>query len=167
MATQDTPAIDPSQRVIFSAPELLVIRQSLQELVPQRESADAEVWFDGGLVDDRIQAQLRLSNMARTRVLTMEAAVPVDIKNAEEIVEMRAGVVEFIGAMFEEWLEEEGLRSPSLDWKEHEYAGKIYVFRGSLLNEDAENQADAFLREHGLDPEHLWDDEDEDVDADN
>lgn len=165
MATQDTPAIDPAQRVIFSAPELLVIRQTMQELVAQRESADEEVWFDGGLVDDHIQVQLRLSNITRTRVLTMEAAVSVDIKNAKEIVELRARVVEFIGAMFEEWLEEEGLRSPSLDWKEHEYAGKLFVFRGSLSNEDAEQQADAFLRQHGLDPEHLWDDDEDDADS--
>lgn len=163
MASESKPTASEGARVIFSAPELLAIRQALQESASAQSDSGAQVWFDGGLVDDHVQVELRFADLERTRVLTMVAASAVDLKDAKDLVAVRAGIVEFIGAMFEEWIQEEGLRSPSLDWKEHTYAERAYLFRGELVNEKSEAEADAFLRQHGLDPEHLWDD-DEDFD---
>lgn len=155
MAVQNHRSNDASQRVIFSAPELLAVRQALQENLQNYKSEGEEVWFDGGLVEDRVLVELRLSNVDRTRLLVMEAATKVDVNNAKDLLEARAGIVEFIGAMFEEWLEEEGLRSPNLDWKEFDYAGRDYVFRGALSNDKLQSAADDFLRAHGLDPDSL------------
>src|SRR5690554_4260480 len=107
MASESKPNLDPNERVIFSAPELLAIRNALQELVSSSQDEGAQVWFQGGLVDGHVQAELRYSNMTRSRVLTMEAACAVNLKDAKDLVEVRAGIVEFIGAMFEEWRSEE------------------------------------------------------------
>lgn len=153
--TQDTSSTNDASRVIFSAPELLIVRQTLQQLARAQREDSAEVWFDATLIDRHIQAELRYASLDRTCVLTMVAVTDVDIKDAKALLETRATVVEFIGSMFEEWLQEHEHRSPELDWKEYEYAQKVFKFRGTLLNEKADLEADAFLREHGIDPETL------------
>lgn len=161
MSQQSNPPVDPQSRVVFSAPELLAIRQAMQASVTHHLADDEQVWFDGSLIDEHIHAELRLANMARTRVLTMEAAIHVDVKDAKDMVEARVDVVEFLAAMFETWLDESGIYSPNLDWKEFTYQARTVLFRGKLVNDHAESEADRFLREHGLDPDHLYDDDED------
>lgn len=153
--TQPPSSPDAQARVIFSAPELLVVRQTLQHIARAHREDSAEVWFDATLIDEHIEAELRYASLDRTRVLTMQAVTHVDVKDAQALMETRAAVVEFLGVMFEEWIQDRDHRSPDLDWKEYEYEQKTLKFRGALTNEKVEHDADAFLREHGIDPESL------------
>lgn len=153
--TENTPPTNDEARVIFSAPELFAVRQALQQLARAQREDSAEVWFDATLIDEHIEAELRYASMDRTCVLTMHAVTEVDVKDAKSLVETRAAVVEFIGSMFEDWLQEHEHTSPDLDWKEYEYAQKSFKFRGALINEKADREADDFLRQHGIDPDTL------------
>lgn len=159
--TNKTPQTnDPKSRVIFSAPELLAVRQALQQTVHSQSQDGAEVWFNATLVDEHIEAELRFADLERTRVLTMHAVTPMNSADAKELLETRVSVVEFIGGMFEEWLQQSDHRSPEPDWAEYEHDDRKFMFRGTLVNEKIESDADAFLREHGVDPDQLYDQSD-------
>lgn len=166
MTNEISPKDDPKARVIFSAPELLAVRRALQQTVQSQSEDGAEVWFNAILVDEHIEAELRFADLDRTRVLTMHAVTPMSKANAKELLEARVCVVEFIGGMFEEWLEQAEHRSPEPDWAEYEHDDRKFMFRGTLLNEKIESDADAFLREHGVDPEQLYEQSDDILYAD-
>lgn len=153
----DSNATNPPEtaRVIFSAPELLAVRQTLQQIARAHREDAAEVWFDATLIDAHIEAELRYASLDRTRVLTMYAVTSVDVKDAKALMETRAATVEFIGSMFEEWIQEHAHHSPEIDWRNYEYGPRSFKFRGTLVNEKVEADADAFLREHGVDPDSL------------
>jgi|GEM_PF-6141729 len=153
--TKTPSTVDDQARVIFSAPELLAVRQTLQQVARAHREDSAEVWFDATLIDAHIEAELRYASLDRTRVLTMHAVTSVDVKDAKALMDTRAAIVEFIGSMFEEWIQENEHRSPDLDWKEYEYEQKTMRFRGALINEKVQDDADAFLRQHGIDPDTL------------
>lgn len=155
MTHSKTPATPDDARVIFSAPELLAVRQALQQIARAHRDDAAEVWFNANLIDEHLEAEVRYASLDRTRVLTMQAVTSVDVKDAKALMETRATLVEFIGSMFEEWIQEQEHRSPELDWKNYEYAAKSFKFRGTLVNEKVEADADAFLRSHGIDPDDL------------
>lgn len=166
MTNEQSQKQETDARVIFSAPELVAVRQALQQVArSQREDAD-EVWFNATLIDEHIEAELRYADFERTRVLVMHAVTPVNVEDAKVLLDTRVRTVEFIGGMFEEWLQEEEHRSPSPDWVECEYDGGQFRFRGQLTNEKTESDADAFLREHGVDPEQLYEQSDDILYAD-
>lgn len=148
-------------RVIFSAPELLAVRQAFQQTVRAQSDDGAEVWFNATLIDGHIEAELRYADLQRTRVLTMYAVTPMDSADAKELLETRVCVVEFIGGMFEDWLEQSEHRSPEPDWAEYEHDNRKIMFRGTLINEKIESDADAFLREHGVEPDQLYEQSDD------
>lgn len=166
MTDKLTEKTDPKSRVIFSAPELLAVRQAFQQTVRGQSDDGAEVWFNATLVDDHIEAELRYADLQRTRVLTMYAVTRMNSADAKELLETRVCVVEFIGGMFEDWLEQSEHRSPEPDWAEYEHDNRKIMFRGMLINEKIESDADAFLREHGVDPEQLYEQRDDILYAD-
>lgn len=143
-------------RVIFSAAELLSVREGIRDAFAARlKLADLHVFFDGSLIGDRIHAELRLTRADRSLDLFMEAATEIDVKDAEELIEARVDVVEFLVAMLEEWFDDGAMRSPNLDWETFTYGKRTIVHRGDLSNAHVNDLADEFLRSHGLDPANL------------
>lgn len=146
---------DEERRLIFSAPELLDIRQALEQTVYVVTGRAQSIWFDGYWMDKHIEMELRFHDDEQDKTLTLNAAMEASEKDPEAFLEERALLMEFIGSMFERWLNDTRYRSPDLDWQEYEYSGRKVLFRGTLLNEDLEAQADAFLKQHGINPSEL------------
>lgn len=143
-------------RVIFSATELFSIREEIRGIFAlSLERADLDVWFDGSLVEGRVHEEMRLSTPDRTLDLHLEAFTEIDSKDAEELVDSRVHVLEFLLAMLEEWVEDGALRSPNLDWETFTYEARTILYRGAMNNAHAESMADEFLRARGVDPERL------------
>lgn len=148
-------------RVIFSATELVTIREEIRSVFAlSLERSDLSVWFDGSLVEDRVHQEIRLSTPDQHLNLRMEAATEVNPKDAEDLINARVHVLELLVAMLEEWVEDGGFRSPNIDWESFTYENRKILYRGELMNSKLSSMADDFLRSHGLDPDKLYEDDD-------
>lgn len=149
------------EREIFSAPELLTIRETFERELATHLDDGERITCHGVLLDERVVLRLELADQRRTRVLKLEAATELETERPEELLEARADAVEFMYQMLEEYLASGTLEAPNPDWHEYRYAERAFVFRGLRRNEELEEMTQQWLREHAdeLEPELLVDED--------
>lgn len=142
---------EPVQRIVFSNPELTEIRDALGNAFGATIDQDESFEVAAALTGEHIEMVIVLGNYDRTKVCRLQAATEVDEDDAEEFLNARADVVEFLSAMLEEYLESSRLSALHVGWKEYEYSGRKMFFRSSLEDEKAREMADKWLNQNDPD----------------
>jgi hypothetical protein len=101
----------------------------------------------GTLVEGRLEVVIELADPDRTDVATFTAGYEVGGAEDPTPVEARAHAVEFLHTVISDYLQSDRFPRPHIDWREYDFEGHRVFFRGSVVNEVLEREADALLGE--------------------
>lgn len=130
---------------IFTPAERKQIEQTFQSIFGSSLRRGERFAVRGSNRDGRLEVCVELADPDRTEVASFFAGHEVGEGAELSEIEARAHAVEFLHAAVHEYLQTDRYPRPHFDWRDYTFDGKKLFFRGSVVNEALEQQADAFL----------------------
>lgn len=100
---------------------------------------------------DGVHLQLQLATPDRSSVLTLQAGMEIPEHSRLNTVEARALTMEFLISWLHEWFSNERWPNPPLDWQAMAWGTRTVHLRGTMVNAQLEDLADALLAAAGYD----------------
>ena len=138
------------ERDIFSDDELEAARRALHDAFGTWIKPDEAFGIVGRFDGERLRVTIELADTTRSSVARFEAGYLFE-NDDENVVEVRALLVEFLGGMLDTWLRDDRWPPPHLDWQEYSWERTTIAFRGSVENEALTRMADELLASADLD----------------
>lgn len=134
-----------SKTEIFTPAEAAQVRDAFRRVFGASLAPGERFAVRGKNTDGRLEVCIEIADPDRTDVASFYAGFEVGGKDNVNEVEARATAVEFLHAAIHEYLQTDRFPRPHIDWREYTFEGKKLYFRGTVVNEAVEAQADALL----------------------
>lgn len=130
---------------IFNEEERETVLDTLRRELQANFTPGERFTLGGYVRDEKLVVWTELADPHREGVHRFEAGHEVDDNSDWNVFDARAHAIEFLHAMWAEYLRDERYPRPHSQWKAYGFRGKDVFFRGDVKNEKLETMADEWL----------------------